>query len=234
MHNRLSVRAFAPFALVFVAAGVACSAPGSDGGKKVTPPPTQVEEQDAAPPGPLSLPFLLSDEFAPSGFMGDSEADFKAVAMSKDIADCKAPRSPDAAGDCYLVTWSPVIATGAPSAWVGVYWQYPANNWGAKTGKTVKSGAQKVSFYAAGAAGGEKIHFAVGGVNTKGGGDPSLTNKDSFTAELDVVLTTEWTKYSIPLSGAAYDTVIGGFAWVATTTTPDPIKFYLDDIRWEP
>jgi hypothetical protein len=223
------------FALVLAAGIVACSAPGSNAGKKdETVPPTSSEEVDAGPPPPLSLPFVLSDTFAPSGYMGDTKDDFGAVAMSKDPADCKAPRSAGAAGDCYLVTWNPVIPTGAPSAWVGVYWQYPANNWGAKTGRAIASGAQKVSFYAAGAVGGEQLHFAVGGVNVKESGDPTLVNKDAFTAEIDAVLTTEWTRYTIPLNGAAYDAVIGGFAWVAKTTTPTPVKFYLDDIRWEP
>lgn len=211
----------------------ACSAPGS------TPPatnnnnPPPASTADAAPPGPVAIPFLLSDEFAPSGYMGDSQADFTAITMGKDIATCKAPRSADAAGDCYTITWNPVIATGAPSAWVGVYWQYPANNWGAKTGKQIAPGASKVSFYAAGAAGGESLLFTVGGVNVKPVDDPPLPNKDSFTASTSATLTTSWTRYEIPLTGATYDTVIGGFSWVAKSTDGKPVTFYLDDLRWE-
>jgi hypothetical protein len=195
--------------------------------------PPGTTEDAAAGEGPLELPFLLSDEFAPSGYMGDSETDFTAVHMSKDATDCKSPRSADAAGDCYTVDWKPIMLPNQTSAWVGVYWQYPANNWGAKTGRSIASGAQTVSFYAAGAKGGEVLKFQVGGMNTLPGGDPALTNKDSFTATADVTLTTEWARYEVPLKDANYDSVIGGFAWTATVSSDAEVKFYVDDVRWQ-
>ena len=191
------------------------------------------EDASLPPTGPVDLPFLLSDEFAPSGYMGDSKTDYLAIQMSKDATDCKSPRSTDAAGDCYTVAWKPVMLPDQKTAWVGVYWQYPANNWGATTGRDVASGAQKVSFYAAGAKGGEVLKFQVGGMNTLPGGDPTLTNKDSFTATADVTLTTEWARYEVPLKDANYDSVIGGFAWTATVSSDAEVKFYVDDVRWQ-
>jgi hypothetical protein len=191
------------------------------------------EDASVAPKGPADLPFLLSDEFAPSGYMGDSKTDYLAIHMSQDATDCKSPRSTDAAGDCYTVTWKPVMLPDQKTAWVGVYWQYPTNNWGATPGRDVVSGAQKVSFYAAGAAGGEVLQFQVGGMNTKPGGDPALKNKDSFTATADVTLTTEWARYEVPLKDATYETVLGGFAWIATVSSDAEVKFYIDDVRWE-
>jgi hypothetical protein len=195
-------------------------------------PPIGDDTSDAGAAAPVSLPFTVSDEFTPSGYMGDSPDDFNGIQMSKDESDCLAPRSQDAAGDCYTVTWTPLLASGAPSAWVGVYWQYPTNNWGARPGKAIAAGATKVSFYAAGKAGGESLHIDIGGVNVKGV-DPTLTNKDQFTKGLDITLTTAWTHYEIPLTGATYDTVIGGFSWVAKATSTTPVTFYVDDVRWE-
>jgi hypothetical protein len=225
----LTTRLGVGLALALVAA---CSS--SEGTKPASgaTPGSTADAAAATPAGPVALPFLLSDEFAPSGYMGDSTDDFSAVSMSKDGADCLAPRAIDAAGDCYSVTWNPVLASGAPSAWVGVYWQYPANNWGAMGGKAVAAGATKVTFQAAGAAGGESLRFVVGGVNVKGS-DPPLPNKDAFEVGLDVTLTTAWTQYEIPLTAATYDAVIGGFAWVAKATSASPVRFYVDDVRWE-
>jgi hypothetical protein len=173
----------------------------------------------------------VSDVFVPSGFMGDAPTDFNAIKMSSDTAKCL-PRQAGAKGACYSVSWTPTILAGAKSAWVGVYWQYPSNNWGAKPGKEIASGATKVTFYAAGAKGGEAVEFLVGGVNATGG-NPSLTHADTFTANTQATLTTAWTKYEVPLNGAAYASVIGGFAWTITTSATDPVTFYVDDVQWE-
>ena len=233
-----AARILAPFPALLgtgLALSLVAACSSSDAGTKGTSgvtPGTTADAAAATPAGPVALPFLLSDEFAPSGYMGDSTDDFSAVAMSRDGADCLAPRAADAAGDCYSVTWNPVLASGAPSAWVGVYWQYPANNWGAKAGKAIAAGATRVTFQAAGAAGGESLRFVVGGVNAKGS-EPPLPNKDAFEAGLDVTLTTSWTRYEIPLTAATYDAVIGGFAWVAKATAASPVRFYVDDVRWE-
>jgi hypothetical protein len=162
--------------------------------------------------------------------MGDSPTDFNAMKMSPDASKCPG-RDPAAKGSCYSVDWTPVFLTNAKSAWVGVYWQYPANNWGAKEGKTIPAGATKVSFSAKGAAGGEAITFLAGGVNAKA--DPTLKYADSFSASTDVTLTTDWAHYEVPLTGDTYTSVIGAFAWSMTTTSTAPVTFYVDDITWE-
>ncbi len=125
-----------------------------------------------------------------------------------------------------------VRSADAGSAWVGVYWQYPSNNWGAKSGRIVAPGATKVTFSAAGAAGGEAVEFLVGGVNVSGG-TAALTNADSFTAKTDATLTTSWAPYEVSLAGTSYSSVIGGFAWSITTSSKTPVTFYVDDIEWE-
>jgi hypothetical protein len=208
---------------------LACSAPGSDGNGTLLPASTV---DAAAASGPVSLPFTVSDDFQPTGFMGDSPADFNAITMSSDSSQCPA-RVSGAVGVCYSVQWTPLIASGQSSAWVGVYWQYPGNNWGAQPGRAVQPGATKVTFAAAGAAGGEQIEFIVGGVNVgPATGDGGLPNADSFKASKLVTLTKGWSTYEIPLTGDEYQKVIGGFAWSITAASATPIAFYVDDVQW--
>lgn len=208
-----------------VDSGTGDDQPGDDSG-------TTTGDDTGSTATTVALPFNLSDEFIPSGFMGDSQPSMDGIKLSNDVADCKTPRSTGAQGDCYSVTWTATVAAGA-SAWAGVYWQSPANNWGAKPGKVIAAGATKVSFYAAGAAGGEKIQFCAGGINTKGT-DPTLTHRDTFSANLPAVtLTKDWAQYTIPLTGATYGEVLGGFCWVDAATASGTSTFYIDDVRWE-
>lgn len=212
-----------------MAMAAACSAPGSGSGSPPPPPPMD------ASTGPLALPLTVSSDFQPTGFMGDTPADFQNIMMSSDSSQCPAPRVAGAVGACYSVQWTPVVSMGASSAWVGVYWQYPANNWGALPGRSIQSGATKVTFAAAGAAGGEEVEFLVGGMNTTpSSADAGLSYSDSFKATTMVTLTKDWQTYEIPLTGDQYQSVLGGFAWTITTTSTAPTAFYVDDIQWEP
>jgi hypothetical protein len=209
---------------------LACSAPGSDGGGTLAPVSTY---DAAAASGPVAVPFTVSDDFQPTGFMGDSPDDFNAITMSSDASQCPA-RVSGAVGACYSIQWTPQISAGATSAWVGVYWQYPANNWGVLAGRAIQAGATKVTFAAAGAAGGEQVDFLVGGVNNppSSPADAGLTHADSFRATKTVTLTKGWATYEVPLTGDTYESVIGGFAWSITASSTTPISFYVDDIQW--
>jgi hypothetical protein len=183
---------------------------------------------DAAPPS-IALPFYVSDQFLPTGFMGPS---LTSITLSHDATLCKTPRQTGAGGDCYTATWAPLLGD-AGSSWAGVYWQSPANNWGSKPGKPIAPGATKVSFYAAGAKGGESIQLCAGGINSPAG-SASLPYSDSFTVKQPAItLTTDWAPYSISLQGTSYTSVLGAFCWVATTTASESVTFYLDDIKWE-
>jgi hypothetical protein len=206
------------------------STQGDDGG---VPAQEASTGDDASGSSGVALPFYVSDQFVPTGFMGDSTAQTNNITLAHDAVTCKAPRPPNAGGDCFTATWAATLAAGAASAWAGVYWQSPANNWGALPGKAIAPGAQKVSFYAAGAKGGEVIQLSVGGINANGA-DPSLKYGDTFGIKAPpITLTTDWTQYEISLQGAQYTTVLGGFCWVATSTTGQSVTFYIDDIQWE-
>ena len=173
---------------------------------------------------PQSLPITVSDYFTPSGFMGDGATSSTAILVNSTA--CKQPRPTGAVGDCYRVTFNP-----GSLGWAGVYWQYPENNWGMNPGKRVETGANRVTFYAAGATGGEPLQLLVGGES-----DARLPYQDSFKVMSAITLTTTLTRYQIDISGRSYDSgVLGAFGWtlVAPTGAKAPIVFYLDSIRWD-
>jgi hypothetical protein len=173
---------------------------------------------------PPQLPLAVSSVFAPSGYMGDGAGGTAVVADTS----C-AERPSGARGDCYRFTYD----AGA-MLWAGVYWQFPANNWGAAEGKAIPPGATNVSFYAAGEQGGEMLTIKIGGIK-----DAMLPFGDTFSAQTKVTLTTAMTKYTVDLAGQSYDKVIGGFSWATAYpegTNPEtaaPIVFFLDDLVWE-
>ncbi len=176
----------------------------------------------------VTLPLTLSTVFTASGYMGDG-ATVGSVAMmplkSTDPQDCGGDRSPAALGICYTVTYTPVPAG---MGWGGVYWQYPANNWGAQAGLDIPAGATKVSVWAKGAAGGETLTLVAGGIQTS-----TMAHQDTFKADTTATLTTSWAQYTIMLP-ATYGPVLGGFAWSASA--PDggaAVQFSLDSLEWE-
>lgn len=116
--------------------------------------------------------------------------------------------------------------------WGGVDWLYPENNYGDKPdGKDLRN-ANKLTFYAKGEVGGEKVNFFVGGI-----GDKSDLYPESLRPEVStgfISLTESWQKYTIDLRGKNLTHMIRGFGWVTNQcANPDGIVFLLDDIRFE-
>ena len=174
---------------------------------------------------PAALPFAVDQYYSASGFMGDGATAGLIVLDNT----CQDPRPAGALGQCYRFSYRQGAAH-----WGGVYWQYPANNWGATPGKRIAQGATRIRFYAAGAVGGEPVSFIVFGV-----GDAMATYRDPPVVTLTPTLTTTMTAYEINISGQTYDAVIGGFGWVsppAGVTLPAdagaPIVVYIDGIEW--
>lgn len=116
------------------------------------------------------------------------------------------------------------------AGWSGVFWQNPANNWGAKKGGYDLTGAKKLVFWARGAKGGEQLNeVGVGGIS---GGEFEDSDK---IATGPITLTKEWQKFEIDLAGANLSYISGGFFWAtgADDVPEGGITFYLDDIRFE-
>ncbi len=166
-----------------------------------------------------TAPVDVTALYVPSGYMGDGEQG--GLVQVRPVTGEKL-RPGDADRICYKVTYKP-----GNKAWAGVYWLYPADNWGDKPGRNIR-GATRVSFWAAGAKGGEIVEFKAGGVTGK-------RYSDSFESGIgSVPLTSEWRQYVIELRGSSLTSVIGGFGWIATATAnPGGLTFYLDDIRYE-
>jgi hypothetical protein len=189
------------------------------------------EDMAMAPPAGQMLPFIVDTVFVSSGFMGDGATAGTITmvpAKTGDSTDCNGMRaSTTAAGSCHAVTYAPPASGGM--GWGGVYWQYPANNWGTKAGFAMPAGAKKVTFQARGLNGGEKVTFLAGGI--QGAGSPYT---DSIKATVTVTLTNAWATYQIDLSGQSYTQVLGGFGWTMVATDAGASGgFFVDDIEWQ-
>jgi hypothetical protein len=158
------------------------------------------------------------NHFIPSGWMGDHP----------DIALDQSSTETFYSGlTCIKITYSNKASKNA--RWTGVWWQEPAKNWGTIENAGFNlTGAKKLTFWARGKNGGERIEeFKIGGITGAFG--------DSDTAGIGpIVLTQEWKQYTIGLSGKNLKKIIGGFAWSANLdNNPQGCTFYLDEIKYE-
>jgi hypothetical protein len=158
-----------------------------------------------------------TNHFIPSGWMGDF-GDIKYDGTSKE--------DPYLGSSCIKIIYSAKATQGA--RWAGMCWQNPPNNWGSVDAGFDISKATKLTFWARGANGGERIEeFKVGGIM----GEFS----DSDTAAIGpVILNKEWTQYTIDLKGKDMTYIIGGFCWSTNAdVNPEGATFYLDEIKFE-
>ncbi len=157
------------------------------------------------------------NHYIPSGYMGD----YSDVSIDTSSFD-----NPHSGTTCIKIVYSNAASQGA--RWAGVYWQNPANNWGDRKGGFDLTGATKLTFWARGEKGGERIEeFKLGGITG--------TYPDSDIAGIGpVLLTQEWKQYQIDLRGKDMSYISGGFCWSTNLdVNPDGVTFYLDDIRYE-
>ncbi len=160
----------------------------------------------------------LDNHFIPSGWMGD----YGDIRLDQSCKD-----SPFSGETCIRIVYTGKISQGA--RWAGIYWQNPPNNWGTVPNVGFDlSEATKLTFYARGEKGGERIEeFKVGGIMGEFG--------DSDTSSIGpVVLTKDWKKYTIDLRGRDLSYIIGGFCWATNVdVNPEGCTFYLDEIKFE-
>ena len=158
------------------------------------------------------------NHYVPSGFMPDG----KCLSLEDAwLENCHSGKT------CIKIDYD-VECSKAGRKWAGIYWLNPANNWGSQKGGYNLTGAQKLTFWAKGEKGGERIEeFKVGGIT---GEFP-----DSDSAMIGpVILTGEWTQYTIDLTGKDLSYISGGIAWsTKAEVNPNGCVFYLDDIQFE-
>jgi hypothetical protein len=179
----------------------------------------------------IGLPFWVSDEFTPSGYMGDG-SQTGSITLHVDDESCH-PRAPGAGGSCFRFDYHAPV--NGSVGWGGVYFQAPPNNWGNLPGKRIAPGAKQLRLKAAGVTGGELATFRIGGLSGTDASGAAYPNADSFQAEQSYPLTTDLAEYTVSLpAGLSYDRVLGGFAWTLLAPADHgPIGIYLDEMRWE-
>lgn len=157
------------------------------------------------------------NHYAPSGWMGDY-SDLKLNTKHLD--------RPHGGSTSIQIIYTNKATQGA--RWAGMYWQNPPNNWGTRPGGYDLTGATKLTFWARGEKGGERIEeFKLGGIT----GEYADTDVAGIGP---VVLTTEWQQYTIDLTDKDLTSISGGFCWATNLdVNPDGATFYLDDIRYE-
>lgn len=72
-----------------------------------------------------------------------------------------------------------------PQGWAGVVWQSPAGDWGDKPGGWNLSGAERLSFWARGARGGEIVKFEFGLLGKDKRFSDSASGKSEQTRSID-------------------------------------------------
>jgi hypothetical protein len=157
------------------------------------------------------------NHYVPSGWMGDY-GDLK--------IDEKHMKNPHGGSTCVQIVYNGKATQGA--RWAGMYWQNPPNNWGTRPGGYDLTGAKKLTFWARGEQGGERIEeFKIGGITGE--------YADSDIAGIGpVVLSTEWQQFTIDLEGKDLSSISGGFCWATNLdANPEGCTFYLDDIKYE-
>ncbi len=165
------------------------------------------------------LPFVVYDEsdrrgvsYVPSGYMGNTAA----IKMEEGCTD-----NPHTGKTCIRVQYS------ARDNWGGVVWQDPANDWGDQPGGANLTGASRLTFWARGEKGGEKVTFICGLIKSD-----KPYHDTALTSIPDVILTSGWKQYTIDLKGKDLTRIKTGFAWTLAAAG-EPITFYLDDIEFE-
>ena len=190
------------------------------GGAAVANVPLQVTGGKApplavAPKATLPLALLgdgAGTPYIPAGYMGNTGA----IKMDPAFAT-----NPHSGKTCVQAMYT------AGDSWGGVVWQNPDNNWGEKPGGWNLTGAKALTFWARGDKGGEKINFSFGLI----GKDKPYS--DTASGKMDgVVLSKDWTKYTIDLTGKDMSRIVTGFCWVVAGMGQGEV-FYLDDIRYE-
>lgn len=170
------------------------------------------------------LPFAIYTDFMakgnhgiPSGWMGD----YSDIKMLQNWQS-----NPHSGKTCIKFVLNDKRSQGA--GWAGIYWQAQANNWGTMNKSFNLAGAKKLTFWARGETGKERIaEFKVGGIT----GEYSDSDSNMIP---DTDLTTEWVKYTIPLDGLDLSKINGLFCWsVSLDANPQGVTFYLDDVVFE-
>jgi len=149
--------------------------------------------------------------YSPTGWMGNMDA----IGF-----DDHCTENPHSGPMCIKLEYK---STGG---WAGIAWQNPPNDWGDRNGGRNLTGATKLTFWARGSVGGERVDFFFGAIK------PPKPYFDTDTQKISTTLTTDWKEYTIDLTGKNLTRIKTGFGW-SLAGQGRPVTFYLDDIQYE-
>ncbi len=125
--------------------------------------------------------------------------------------------NPKVGKECTKVTFA------SESGWAGVVWQHPAGDWGDAPGGFDLTGASRLTFWARGNVGGEKVTIGIGNI-----AKPKIYH-DTFTDKKELTLTKEWQQFELDLTGKDL-TRIKSALYFTTASEGQPLAFFLDEI----
>lgn len=166
--------------------------------------------------------YNITDHYISCGWMGCGANDPEMIVM-----DEKHGQNPHSGKDCIKVDFKSCVKEGT-----GIYWVNSRGegdcNWGAAPGMDFSTGGySKLTFWAKGTTGKERIKFGIGGITSK-----TKLYKDSLSLFEFVTLTKKWKKYTIRIGEEKLHSVIGGFYWYSVNKENENGGiFYLDDIQ---
>ena len=223
-----TIRLYLPVFLGILLLGF--TAAGCQGRSDRSPAPAEQSSPETVgrpttPPGQGFSPFVIysnkgsrDNHFVPSGFMPNGRC----------LEFNDAWREACYEGHTCMRIFYDVECSSADQKWAGIYWLNPADNWGSRRGGFNLTGAGKLTFWARGEVGGERIEeFKIGGIT---GNYP-----DTDTAVIGpVILSNEWRQYTIDLRGKDLSYISGGFSWATNVDVNHKnCIFYLDQIQYE-
>jgi hypothetical protein len=179
---------------------------------------TVTEQVPEPAPAPKAVPILIlyggnssAAPYVASGWMGNTGA----IGF-----DDRCTETPHSGSACIKLEYK------AAGDWGGIAWQDPPNDWGDKDGGHNLTGAAKLTFWARGQAGGEKVDFYIGAIKS------DKPFPDTAITRITTTLTTDWKQYTIDLTGKNLTRIKTGFGW-SLAGQGHPLTFYLDDIQYE-
>jgi hypothetical protein len=98
------------------------------------------------------------------------------------------------------------------------------------------TGATKLTFYAKGERGGERVEFFMGGLGLDGFNVAPYADSAGQISLGYVNLSSEWQRFEISLGDADFSHIGCGFGWVTNDQNnigASSVRFYLDEIRYE-
>ncbi|MCX6089036.1 MAG: hypothetical protein NTX88_01405 [Candidatus Atribacteria bacterium] len=156
--------------------------------------------------GQIVFPASVFDLFPTLGNLGDAD-DL--------VVDAKSTENPYSGTYCTKIIY--ITTRSADKGWAGVYWQFPDPASEYRLDGRNLIGTSKLSFWAKGEKGLEKVKFMVAGATTG-----------------NIVLSSTWKQYVMDLTGKDMSNIKGGFCFVVSRAlNPDGGTFYLDEARYE-